>query len=69
MSESKSPVLLTTKEAAARLRMHPETLRLWRKQDTGPDWVRIGPWKVFYNLEEIERFEREGANKYADRMA
>jgi hypothetical protein len=63
MSDSKPPVLLTTKEAAARLRMSHETLRVWRRDGRGPEWVRIGPWKIFYDLAEIERFEREGVNR------
>ena len=56
------PVLLTTKEAAEMLRLSPETLRSWRREGIGPDYMRIGPWKIFYALEEIERFREEGKN-------
>ncbi len=47
--------LLTTAEAAAYLRMKPQTLNKWRSQGKGPYFVRIGG-AVFYRLAELDSF-------------
>ena len=47
---------LTTKEAAERLRLHPQTLINWRVRGAGPRFVKVGR-KVVYPLVEIEAFE------------
>jgi hypothetical protein len=41
--------LLTERELAAELRKSPATLARWRREGTGPPWVRVGktpmyPW-------------------------
>lgn len=33
--------LLTTKETALLLRVTPDTLKHWRMQGIGPDWVKL----------------------------
>lgn len=47
--------LLTTVQAAALLNMHPDTLRLWRKQGQGPKWFKIGN-RYRYSQEAIAEF-------------
>jgi predicted DNA-binding transcriptional regulator AlpA len=44
--------LLNTVEAAHRLRLNPQTLNRWRRQGTGPAYVRVGK-KVMYLEEQI----------------
>jgi excisionase family DNA binding protein len=34
--------LLTTEEAASRLRVHPATVRRWRLDGVGPRYLRVG---------------------------
>lgn len=46
------PELLTTMEAAQRLRLNPQTLNRWRRQGTGPAYVRVGK-KILYLEEQI----------------
>lgn len=47
---------LTTKEAAAFLRVHPGTMSNWRYKGVGPSYVKIGG-KIFYFQEDLENFE------------
>ena len=47
--------LLTTVQAANQLNLHPDTLRLWRKQRRGPSFVRLGN-RYRYSPEAIEAF-------------
>ncbi|CDH45988.1 helix-turn-helix domain-containing protein [Candidatus Contendibacter odensensis] len=44
--------LLNTVEAAQRLRLNPQTLNRWRRQGTGPAYVRVGK-KVMYQENQI----------------
>ena len=48
-------VLLNTIQAAALLNIHPDTLRLWRKQGRGPAFLRIGT-RYRYTQQAIEEF-------------
>jgi Helix-turn-helix domain len=48
--------LLTTVQTAHLLGLHPDTLRVWRKQPgRGPGWVRVGS-RYRYSREAIEAF-------------
>ena len=48
-------VLLNTLQAAAQLGLHPDTLRIWRKQGRGPAWIRLGS-RYRYNQQAIDDF-------------
>lgn len=45
--------LLSTNEAAALLRINPQTLYRWRKDGKGPRWTHVGR-KVFYEREVLD---------------
>jgi hypothetical protein len=47
--------LLTTREAAAYLRMRPNSLEVARSQGRGPRFLRLGR-QVRYEREELDRF-------------
>jgi len=50
--------LITTTEAAQQLRIQPQTLRVWRLQGIGPQYVRLGGGgargRVLYRVEDID---------------
>ena len=46
------PDLLNTVEAAELLRLNPQTLNRWRRQGTGPAYLRVGK-KVMYQTDQI----------------
>jgi excisionase family DNA binding protein len=58
-STSKTP-FLTTKEAAAWLRLTPNTLEKWRVQGGGPHYRKHGRY-VLYDLEDLVAWSK--ANK------
>jgi excisionase family DNA binding protein len=47
--------LLTVKEAAAALRIHPETLKRWMAKSDSPTYVRLGR-KIFFREVAIKEF-------------
>lgn len=47
---------LTTTETAERLRLAPQTLRLWRLRGVGPRYVKPSRSRVLYPEEEITSF-------------
>lgn len=48
---------LTTKEAAAFLRVHPGTMSNWRIKGVGPAYIKtVG--KIFYFQADLESFEK-----------
>ena len=48
--------LLTTKEAAAQLRISMSTLRGWKKQGKGPRAIVLGPGTIRYSEEELHEY-------------
>ena len=52
--------LLNTAEAAAYLRMKPQTLNKWRCLKEGPSYVKIGRM-VFYKPADLDAFVNAGA--------
>ena len=54
--------MLTTEEAAERLRLNPQTLERWRRDGRGPKWERrgIGLRPVIrYHPEDLEEWLAE----------
>jgi len=48
--------MLTTREAAAALGVEPQTLNIWRRDNKGPVYHRVGTRAIRYNLADIEEF-------------
>jgi hypothetical protein len=48
--------LITSEQAAVRLRVSAYTLARWRVLGTGPKWCRVGPKKVYYRLADLDAF-------------
>lgn len=59
--------LLTPREVALLLKVHPDTLEQWRGRSTeshpvGPPWIKLGENKqspIRYRSSEIEKYLRE----------
>ena len=51
--------LLTTAEAAAYMRLKPQTLSKWRSGGRGPSFCRIGGC-VFYRVTELDQYIEAG---------
>jgi DNA-binding transcriptional MerR regulator len=47
--------LLTTQDAAALLRVNPETLKVWRARGGGPRFAKLGR-RVLYRQQDLEDF-------------
>jgi predicted DNA-binding transcriptional regulator AlpA len=56
--------LLITEEVASRLRVSPRTLELWRRQHTGPRWLRSGR-RVLYPESGIREYLSDRARQSA----
>ena len=54
--------LLSIPEAAARLGVHPNSVRRWYKSGRLMGW-RIGPKVIRFRLDDIEKFIAQGAGK------
>jgi len=52
-----SSEFLTDVQLAARWQVHRQTLLRWRRQATGPAYVRL-EGRVLYPLAEVERYEQ-----------
>src|SRR5947208_2331442 len=50
-----SDALLGNAEAAKKLHLSPQTLRLWRHQGRGPPYIKLGR-AVFYHPADIDAF-------------
>lgn len=58
-------MLLTPKQLCARWNVADNTLRKWRTQNTGPNYIKLGDGRnaeVRYHLSDIEEFEK--SNRY-----
>lgn len=53
---------LTTEELAARWRMSPNTLRIWRSLGKGISYNKYGE-RVTYSLADIEAYEKDNKVK------
>jgi hypothetical protein len=49
-------VFLTAPEAAAFLRLSPITMSRWRIQGYGPRWIKMGPKRVCYAVDDLKEF-------------
>jgi hypothetical protein len=58
-----SSEFLTDLELAERWHMHRQTLIRWRRQSTGPAYVRI-EGRVLYPLAEVEQYEKANTIKH-----
>lgn len=54
--------LLTTKEAASILGLSTTTLRRWRSEKQGPEFIRLGLRHCRYPLAGIEKYLQAGRN-------
>lgn len=52
---AKNEKLLTTEEAAAVLGMSEQTMRIWRMEKTGPNYIRINR-SIRYRQDDIDEF-------------
>lgn len=52
-SSNSAPLFLTAGEAAALLRVSPITLSRWRIQGCGPRWIKMGPKRVAYAVDDL----------------
>ena len=47
---------MTTAEAARYLEMSEATLKRWRSQGIGPDFIRLGMRKIRYRQDDLDRW-------------
>lgn len=47
--------LLPTKDAAALLGFQPDTLKTWRKEKRGPDYIKL-PGKILYAESALKKY-------------
>jgi excisionase family DNA binding protein len=52
--------LLTTKEAAAYLNLHPSTLEKWRVYGGGPKYYRLRNKAIRYHRSDLDAFVSRG---------
>lgn len=55
--------LLTTREAAELLGVHPGTLENWRAAGEGPPWLRLRARLVRYSEKALEQWAAAGRNR------
>jgi predicted DNA-binding transcriptional regulator AlpA len=52
--------LLTGREVAAILKLKPQTMIEWRRENRGPRWVRLGQKAIRYRRDDLEAWIAEG---------
>ncbi|MEI7606402.1 MAG: helix-turn-helix domain-containing protein [Rhodospirillaceae bacterium] len=50
------PALLTTKEVAQALRVHPETVERWRRAEGGPRYRRLTGGAIRYTAADVAEY-------------
>jgi predicted DNA-binding transcriptional regulator AlpA len=50
--------LLTTEQAATKLGLSERTLEAWRFRGEGPPFLRVGPRRVAYSLNDLDSWLR-----------
>jgi len=58
--------LLTPRQVALLLKVHPDTLEQWRGRRVGPQWIKLGDTKqspIRYRSEEVEKYLLAQSNK------
>ena len=53
---------LTTEELAQRVRRHPQTIKNWRRDNLGPDYMQVGN-TILYPLAWVEAWEEARRRK------
>ena len=48
---------LNEKELAARWGVTPRTLQLWRSQNIGPQYIRVGARSILYRIQDVLAYE------------
>jgi predicted site-specific integrase-resolvase len=51
--------MLTPEILAQLLRVSPMTLKRWRRDGRGPQWIEIGAGRVRYLIDDVEEWTRE----------
>jgi hypothetical protein len=51
--------LISSREAAELLSLHPTTLQQWRLMGIGPAWVRVGTNRIRYRVSDLVKFVEE----------
>lgn len=62
-----SDIYLTEIQTSERLRRTRRTLQRWRRDGGGPDYTRLGEWRIGYRLADIEAWE--AAHRFPHRAA
>lgn len=65
MSDESKIEWLTPKEAAARLKVHPETLYKLRSSGRGPQVHNIGPRSIRYRLSDLDAFVLNSSKEHS----
>lgn len=58
--------LLTPREVALLLKVHPDTLEQWRGRRTGPKWIKLGDSPqspIRYRTDEVNKYLQDQENK------
>lgn len=59
-------MLLTPREVALLLKVHPDTLEQWRGRRVGPPWIKLGDRPtspIRYRKADIEKYLQEQLQK------